>query len=362
MERIEDLNIEPARARPLLTSFVITAGAAILVFGFTLGDRRQFAFSYLTAALFALTPALGCLFFVLLHHVTGATWSVVVRKRAEDVTLAIPITAALLLPLGFVLRDLYPWAGAGAGSDAILRHRLPVMNAPAFLIRALICLAVWSLISWWFRRTQSTRLRAASAPALILFGVTVTVAAFDWIMSLDSHWSSSIFGVYIFAGSVVSGLALLGIVAILGSRGGSVVSLFGADQAHDLGKLLFGFLCFWAYIGFSQFLLVWYANMPEETAWYALRVQGGWRTLSLALAIGHFIVPFLFLLPREIKRRPSTLLLASLWILVMHYADLYWLIMPNLHRTAHPRTMDAMVLAGVVAITGGAVAHILRAS
>ncbi len=360
--------------RLLIMSFIM-AGAAMLAIALAVGDRRQFSFSYLTAVLDVLTTALGCLFFVLLHFVTRSRWSVVVRRWAEQASVAIPVASALLLPLGFGLGALYPWADVSiVRSDPLLQHRQPVTNALSFGARTLADLLVWSALAWWFRRKslqqdldrdpRITRvLQAASAPALVLVGVTVTAAAFDWIMSLDRHWSSSIFGVYFFAGSVVSGLALLILMAIIVRPGDPFESFCGAAHRHDLGKLLFGFICFWAYIAFSQFLLIWYANIPEETEWYAIRMRGGWRLMTLILALGHFVVPFFFLLSREVKRRRATLAAAAFWILLMHYADLYWLIMPNLHRGG-PRLqpVDALTLMGVAAIATAVVAHFLFSS
>lgn len=184
-----------------------------------------------------------------------------------------------------------------------------------------------------------------SAPALIFFGFTVTFASFDWLMSLDPHWYSSISGVYFFAGTIVSYFAVQGLL--------KAPRQLTAEHRHGLGKLLFGFVCFWAYIAFSQYLLISYANLPEETIWYRHRFDGTWLGLSAFLAVGHFVLPFFYLLPQGMKKNKNLRAAGSAWLLLMHYLDLYWVVMPNFH-TDGIYSLDAATLAGATALLSGA--------
>lgn len=311
--------------------------------------RLHFIYTYLVAFMFWLTIGVGALFFVMLQHLTGARWSIVIRRLAEQLAMLLPLMLLLLLPILAGLPWLYPWVNAHAvGPDRLLQGKHSYLNVPFFVIRALVYFGVWIGLAW-IMISRSLRqdvtgdpalgesMRRWSAPGMILFAVTLTFASFDWVMSLDPHWYSTIFGIYIFAGALVaifSTLILIGIAArgtaVLGAR-------LTLDHFHDLGKLLFGFVIFWAYIAFSQFLLIWMGNIPEETVWYLHRwASPGWRAISYVLLFGHFILPFIFLLPRSNKRNRFTLGLAALWLLAMHYLDLYWLIMPNLSHVRVP--------------------------
>jgi hypothetical protein len=226
-------------------------------------------------------------------------------------------------------------------------------------VRAFFYLAVWSAIALWFRglstRQDETRdpalagkLRRWSGPLLIPLGLTQTFAAFDWLMSLDPDWYSTIYGVYFFSGSLLSGFAFLAIATVAMRRARLVGGAVSTEHLHDLGKLLFAFTAFWAYIGFSQYFLIWYGNIPEETAYFRERLEGAWRTASALLAVGHFAIPFLFLLPRAVKRRPGALTAAAVWLLLMHLLDVYWLIVPSLHTTgAAPGMLEVSALLAV---------------
>jgi hypothetical protein len=308
------------------------------------GDPRRAWAGYLVAFFFFLTVALGGLFFVLVHHVTRAGWGVVVRRLAEHLAATLPLFALLFAPLALGAEQLFPWFdGAAAAGDELLAAKAPWLAPGFFWARAALYLGCWGLLAWWFRRRSlaqdaagdpaiTRRLQALSAPALLVFAVTITFASFDWIMSLDPHWYSTIFGVYVFAGSAMAVFATLALAAMFlergRRRGGPLAGLVNAEHYHDLGKLLFAFVVFWAYIAFSQFMLIWYGNLPEETVWYAHRWEHGWRGVSIALAVVHFAIPFFALLPRATKRRRGLLAAAALWLLAAHYLDLYWLVMP----------------------------------
>jgi len=353
-------------------------GAAVGIGGLGLsvvlggGDHAQLFSSYLVAYLYFLSLGLGGLFFVLIQHLTRAGWSVVVRRLGENVAMVLPLFAVLFIPIALGLHDLFHWSHAEAmATDPILAGKSGFLNARAFYSRAVIYFVVWSGLSWWFwsqsRRQDETgavsitrRLQALSAPGMIAFAVTLTFASFDWIMSLDPHWFSTIFGVYFFSGSTVGIFALLILLALGLQRSGALEGVVTVEHYHDLGKLLFGFVVFWAYIAFSQFMLIWYANIPEETVWFARRWQGGWQEYSIFLVVGNFALPFLLLLSRGLKRNRVGIALASLWLLAMHYVDLYWLVMPSHHEQLHFSPLDLTTFVGVGGFFFATLAIVMR--
>src|SRR6266536_2780552 len=257
---------------------IIAAGVALLgavacaILG--PGNPKQFFFSWLVAFLFFMTLALGGLFFVLIQYASQGGWGIVVRRIGETIFATVPVMAVLFLPVLLGLRDLYSWTVPGAAEhDALLQWKAAYLNVPFFLIRAALYFVIWSVMAILYysgSRSQdatgdpgvSARLRKFAGPALIVLALTQSFAAIDWIMSLTPHWYSTMFGVYFFAGSFV------------------------------------GFTAFWAYISFSQFFLIWYGNLPEETIWYRARMEGSWLTVSLFLMAGHFIAPFFYLMGR----------------------------------------------------------------
>ena len=325
------------------------------------GNPRQFFFSWLVAFLFFLTLALGALFFVLIQYAAQGGWGIVLRRVGETTFATIPVMAALSLPVFFGLHDLYSWSAHGADQDPFLRWKAPYLNVPFFLIRAALFFGVWSFIAILYYRGSrsqdstgdpgvSARLRRLAGPAIIVLALTQTFASFDWIMSLAPRWYSTIFGVYFFAGSFVGFIALLSVVSVAMRRAGLLDTVISTEHLHDVGKLLFAFTAFWGYIAFSQFLLIWYANLPEETIFYKARIEGSWRALSLFLMAGHFVAPFFYLMGRAVKRNGATLALGGLWLLAMHFVDLYWQVMPTLHpEGVRPSVLD---VAAFVAVGG----------
>lgn len=350
-----------------------SGGLACLGLSFGLaGNPAEVASAYLVACLFFLSLALGGLFFVLVQFVTRAGWSVSLRRHAEHVMATIPVLGLLLVPLSAHLASLYPWARGEVPGVALPAWQKAYFAPAFFSARACSYVLVWAGLAWWFRRLSlkqdetrdpevTRRLQQASAPALILYAITVSFAALDWIMSLESGWYSTIFGVYFFAGCVVGFLALLAVT--LGFQRGHVVPgpAVGPGQLHDVGKLLFGFVAFWAYIAFSQYLLIWYASLPEETVFYGTRLGPGWVGLTRLVAVGHFVLPFFFLLPAEVKRRGLLLGSAGLWLLAMHYLDLYWLVMPAVRGVrAAPRWFDLSTAVGVGGVFLAALGVLMR--
>lgn len=302
---------------------------------------HRFLQSYLVSYCYFLSFSLGALFFVMIQHLTRASWSVVVRRIAELIASTIPLFAILFIPILLGLGSLYHWADPNVvAHDSLLQAKQPYLNVAFFIFRCVAYFACWWIVSHYLLSRSIKQdesgdpaitlcLEKASAPSMALFGITLSFAAFDWLMSLDAHWYSTIFGVYYFAGSIAGFMALLTLFCYLLQRSGRLVRAITIEHYHDLGKLLFAFIFFWAYIAFSQYLLIWYANIPEETAWYLKRQEGQWLWVSLALLFGHFIIPFLGLLSRYPKRRKMLLSVWAVWILIMHWIDLYWLVLPQ---------------------------------
>lgn len=341
-----------------------TAGWALALLGFA-GDPRRVVFSYLVAFLFVASLGLGALFFVMVQHLSGAVWSVSLRRVAENLTGALPAAALLFVPVALNLHQLYEWSHPEVvATDPVLQGKRAYLNVPFFLVRAFTILLLWAVLSRLLRSwslaqdrgpgfAQPRSAARLSAAGMVLTVLTATVAAFDWIMSLEPHWYSTVFGVYFYAGAAVASLAALVTILLALRRGGLLVTEVGVEHFHDLGKWLFGLIVFWAYIAFSQYMLIWYANLPEETAWFRTRAQGGWLPWAALLALGHFVAPFFALISRAAKRNLRWLGLVSAWVLAMHYLDLYWQVMPVIHRTGPQwHWVDAAALAAVVSTAG----------
>jgi len=319
-----------------------------VVLGLSVGaGGARFYFSYLVSFCYFLSIALGALFFVLIQHVTRAGWSVVVRRFAEAISMNVIPFALLFIPVILGMNHLYHWTHADAvAHDHLLAWKAPYLNTTFFIIRVAIYFVIWGLLArYFFSRSGlqdetgdwkiTIRMQNWSAPGLVLFALTVTFFAFDCLMSLDPHWYSTIFGVYYFTGGAVGFFALLPIVTHLVQRSGRVTNAISPEHYHDMGKLVFAFVVFWAYIAFSQYMLIWYANIPEETVWFLKRQTGDWTKLSLFLLFGHFIIPFIMLISRWVKRRSGVLFVGAFWVLLVHWADIYWLVMPEMPSVRH---------------------------
>lgn len=323
----------------------LVAGAASLLacgYGFST-DRVQFFQSYLYAFVFWTGLALGSLALLMVHHLFGAGWGFIVQRVFEAATRTFPLLALLFIPLLFGLHDLYEWTHAEVVvADAVLRHKAPYLNIPFFTGRAAFYLAVWSgagyLLSKASRELDGSRdphlalrLRNLSAPGLLVFGLTATFASVDWVMSLEPHWFSTMFGLIFIGGHVLGALALAILVATKLSGHPPLAESARPQHFHDLGNLLLAFTMIWAYLSFSQFLIIWSGNLPETISWYLPRSTGGWGTLALGLVALNFALPFMLLLSRQAKRRARTLARIAALILVMRLADLHWQIAPSFH-------------------------------
>jgi len=265
----------------------------------------------------------------------------VLRRLAEKTAALFPVFAILFLPVLVGMQLIYPWSGDSlTAADELIRHKSPYLNAPFFIVRAVFYFAAWIIVSRLLLRLSirqdsggnpeiTKKFRAVSAPGMLIFAATVTFAAFDWVMSLDPHWYSTIFGVYLFSGSLLAGLSFLTFMVIYFQGKGILDNAVTIEHYNDLGRLLFAFTVFWAYIAFSQFFLIWYANIPEETIWFSHRWNGSWKYFSLIIVFGHFILPFFALISSPAKRNRNVLGFIAVWLLFVHWVDIYWLIMPN---------------------------------
>ena len=363
----ETTTLGPASRR--LGGAALVVGLVGLGAGLGLGWFRDdglayFFHAYLVNYCFFLSLSLGGLFFVLVEHVTRAGWSVTVRRMAELLGANMLWLAVLFLPIVVPVllgnSSLYPWNDAAAvAGDRLLEQKTPYLNGPFFGIRCLLYFFVW----WYLARfylERSLRQDASGDPgltvemerrspvAILLFAGTVTFASFDWLMSLEPAWFSTIFGVYFFSGVVVGGLATLILTAMALQAAGKLTDSITTEHYHDLGKLLFAFVVFWGYIAFSQYMLIWYANIPEETVWYLVRQTGPWVGVSLVLLFGHLLIPFFGLLSRGVKRCKVSLGFWAVWLLVAHWIDLYWLVMPSLGAKTLPLGLiDGCLLVGI---------------
>ena len=319
---------------------VVAAVAAIA--GLVL-DRDQFLRSYLFAYVFWTGMALGSLGILLLHHVVGGKWGMVIRRMCEAGARTLPVMGVLLIPVLLSIPVLYEWARPEAAHDPIIHAKRAYLNVPFFVGRAVFYFAVWTfyayLLSKWSAEQDLNgderlieKMRGLSAPGLVVFVVTTTFAFIDWIMSLEPHWFSTLYGALFLVGQVLECFAfVIALVVILSPRP-PLKDFVTPQHLHDLGNLMFAFTMLWAYLSFSQFLIIWAGNLPEEIPWYIRRLNGGWGGVALALVIFHFAVPFVALLQRGVKRTPRLLFRMCLLMILVRSLDVYWVIVPAFYQ------------------------------
>ncbi len=342
--------------------FVGAAGFVIGIAGLLLGtSAEQFFRSYLTGFMFCLGIALGSMAVTMIHHLTGGGWGMVSRRPLEAAARTLPLVTLYFLPIAlFGLQPLYTWARPDVvAADPVLQMKSPYLNVPFFLGRAVFYFLVWNVIaltlSRWSREQDDLGLRPIgserkfrllSAAGLLVYALTITFASIDWVMSLDPHWFSTIFGILFMGGQ---GLAALAFVIIVLATVRDLPPLAGWIRPlhfHDLGKLMFAFVMLWAYFSFSQFLIIWSGNLPEEIPWYVERMHGVWGFIAIALVVIQFAAPFLLLLSRELKRNARMLRNVAIVVLAMRFVDLLWLIKPGAEGL-HLHWMDFVLPAGM---------------
>ena len=336
----------PALARLQQRSLIVgVLGVAAGLLGLVLSaNADQFFRSWLIGFLFILSFAMGSLALLMLQHLSGGQWGLVSRRIFEAASRTLPLVALAFIPILFGMRPLFLWARPEAvETDHILQMKAPYLNVPFFTVRAVIYFAFWMLLVFLLNKwsaaqdrgetavtpADSVRFRRVSAPGLLFLVLTVTFASVDWMMSVDPHWFSTIFGLLTVASQGLSALALtIAVLAVLAPTG-ALAPVLGPRHFHDLGKLLLAFVMLWAYLSFSQFLIIWSGNLAEEIPWYLQRIRGSWGAIAILLVVGHFALPFALLLSRDLKRHGKLLSRVAMIVIAMRLVDLIWLISPS---------------------------------
>jgi hypothetical protein len=329
----------------------------------------QFLQSYLFAYLFTLGLALGSMAILMLQYLTDGDWGVVTRRILEAAMRTLPWLAIGFLPIALGVRSLYMWARPAQAAAAGLDYRTEYLNVPFFIVRAIVYFAIWLAMAHrldrWSREQDHgdalgwlRRLRRLSGPGLVIYSVTITFAAYDWVMSLNPQWYSTIFGLLIIGGQALSAMAFMILIAALLSTREPMARVFRPRHFHDLGKLLLAFVMVWAYLSFSQLLIVWAGNLPQEIAFYTPRMQSSWRWIGALLIVLHFAMPFALLLSSDLKRRAKSLAAVAGLVIVMRVIDLFWLVAPEFRRQG--LTIDWFDPVAVVGLCGVWLALFIR--
>jgi hypothetical protein len=319
---------------------VVGGLAAVASIAGALSSREQFFRSYLTGYVWMIAFPLGSLGLLLLQHLSGGAWGVMIRRILEAASRTLPLALLAFLPIAAGIHHLYEWSHTDVvAKDPILSHKAIWLNQNAFLFRTALYFLVWFVFSYslnrWSKqqdesgeRFLSERMRRSSAVGLVLHIVCVTFAAFDWMMSLTPHWFSTIYGLYVLIGQAVTAMAFICLLALLLESETGPGIPFQGRHLHDYGKLLFAFTCVWAYFAFSQFIIIWSGNLPEETTWYVPRMHGAWKAASIVLVVSHYILPFALLLSRDRKRSAKRLAPVAAFLLAVRWLDNHWLVAP----------------------------------
>lgn len=346
-----------------MAGIVGAIGIVATIVGAMTSSPEQFYRSYLVAYLWVLGPTLGCMALLMVHHLSGGAWGLGVRRLLEAAARTLPLTVLLFVPVVLGMTHLYTWTHDDVvRKDPILLHKASYLNTNFFLIRAAIYFAVWGALTFiltgWSRAQDVTptpppadrKFRTLSGPGLLFYGITITFASFDWVMSLDPHWYSTIFGLLFMIGQGLSGVAFMAFAAFVVSRRAPMDHVLSPNKFHDYGKLLLTFTMLWAYLAYSQFIIIWSANLPEEITYYVRRLQTGWVGLSWVVLFGVFVIPYCMLLSRDLKRSASRLAYLGVFVLIMRYVDLYWMIQPMLNPEPHLHWLDLATAVGLMGL------------
>ena len=340
----------------------LTVGIAALVLS-VIGaffSPAQFFQSYLLAYAFWIGIALGSMVIVFIHYLSGGGWGAVIRRFLESSTRTFLLMAVLFIPIVFGMHSLYEWTHADVvAADPVLKHKSLYLNIPFFIGRAVLYFAIWIGLSIWLNKWSkreddagspviSERLAFIGGIGLLLYGLTMSFASVDWLMSLEPHWFSTMYGLMVIAGQVLSAFAFVIAVAAILVQYRPFSEVISPAHFKDLGNFVLAFVMIWAYLSFSQFLIIWAGNLPEETPWYIHRLNKGWQYTAILLVVFHFALPFLILLSRNLKRNPKLLVIVALGILVMRLVDLYWLVAPEFHPNGlHLHYLDFLLPIGL---------------
>lgn len=324
-----------------------TVGTVLFIIGLIgvslayITDGSRSAFNNIILLMFLTSIGLGSLFLVSVEFVAGAIWSTPFRRIPEFLSSVLLVLPIIVVPLLFKLSDIFHWMHPEVvEADKILSGKAPYLNVDFFIVRVILFILLWMIFYYFITKNSkkqdtsfdhsltktNIKLSAAFIP---VFGITISFSAFDWLMSLEPHWFSTIFGVYYFSGSILAAFAAVTLIVVWLNENGYLVKGLTGDHYYSLGAFMFAFTNFWAYIAFSQFLLIWYANLPEETFWFLQRWEGSWVYFSVGLIFIRFVIPYFGLISQPSKMNPKRLMMMSVWLLFAHWYDLYWLAMPN---------------------------------
>jgi hypothetical protein len=337
-------------------------GLVLCIVGYV-KSPADFLHSYLLAFIFVLGLSLGSLGLLMLQHLTGGHWGIVIRRPLESATRALPLVLVLFVPIFLGMKYLYSeWLNAPSSGEGSLSHfQQSYLTESGFKTRAIIYFAVWLILVFFFNRWSKEqdvnredrslrrRLKMAAGPGIILYVFAMSFAAIDWVMSLSPHWASTIYGFLFVAGQLISSMSLMIAVIVLLAGSEPLAGVVQKRHLHDLGKLLLAFVMLWAYFSFSQLLIIWSGNQPEEISFYRTRLYGGWGVVAVIVLIFHFFVPFFLLLSRDLKRNPKLLPRVALWLIFMRFVDLFWTTRPEFTSSAIPSVWD---LAAALALGG----------
>jgi len=348
-------SVDRTRQRALVAGVV---GVAAMLLGLFV-DTPQFYRSYLVAFIFWSNLGLGCLGLLMVQHLSGGQWGLVIRRLLESGAKCLLLMAVLFLPLLFGLPHVYEWAQPDAvAKDAVLQHKAPFLNVPFWVGRTLFYFVVWGamalLLSKWSSeqdaapgRPYDRRFGKLSGPGLVVFGLTVSLASVDWMMSVDPHWFSTIYGFIMIGGGGLSALCFIVLWLAKLSDDAPMAAIVRASHFHDLGKLILAFVMLYAYFTFSQFLIIWSANLPEEIPWYIRRLSGGWQYVMFGLTLLHFALPFVLLLSADLKKSARLLSGVALLVFLARMLDVIFQVAPQFHEGITIHWLDIAALVGV---------------
>lgn len=353
-------SVDRIRQRALVAGVI---GLVICILGLIKSPDRFFQ-SYLLAFIFVLGLTLGSLGLLMLQHLTGGNWGIMIRRPLESATRNLPLVAVLFVPIFFGMKYLYAaWLNAPpSGEGALSEFQRSYLTPNGFRVRAILYFALWGILVFLFNRWSREqdanpedaavrrRFKTLAGPGIILYVFVMSFAAIDWAMSLSPHWASTIYGFIFIAGQLISSMSLMIAIVVLLARTGPLSGVLQPRHIHDLGKLLLAFVMLWAYFQFSQLLIIWSGNQPEEITFYYSRLHSQWGVVAVIVVIFHFFVPFFLLLSRDLKRNPRLLPGVAIWLIFMRLVDLYWYTRPQFTPSALPTIWDlgaALALGGL---------------
>jgi hypothetical protein len=358
-----DLSTPPIIKQIGQRSLVIGIVASVIAIGLGFTNPKVFLRGYLVSYMDWLGICLGSMVILMVRHLTGGGWGMVIRRILGAAMRTVPLMAVLFIPIIFGMRKIYPWAmPLEEIENPTVREHLQhnqfvtsgYLNWQGFIIRAVIYFAIWNLLSYlltrWSKqqdtppvRDNSLRFKAVSGPGIILYAFTISFAAIDWVMSLDPSWISTIYGLLFVAGELIAALCFAVVIERILFKYKPMSQLLRPDFVHDHGKFMMTFIMVWAYFSFSQWLIIWSGNLPDEITWYLRRLNGGWGFVGLFLVLFQFCVPFALLLSRSLKRDITRLVWLAAWLVVVRYIDLFWLVEPNFSTVFHVTWADLLI-------------------